>query len=61
MIGYAPSEKPAVAFCVLIEGQLDTSTWGGKTAGPVARDMILAWAATAGRQEPKPIAEEPAR
>lgn len=44
MIGYAPAENPAVAFCVLVEGQLDTSTWGGKTAGPVARDMILAWA-----------------
>jgi peptidoglycan glycosyltransferase len=61
MIGYAPADKPVVAFCVLIEGQLDTSTWGGKTAGPVARDMILAWAATAGRKDLNPAAEEPAR
>jgi len=44
IMGYAPADNPAVAFCVLVEGQLDTSTWGGKTAGPVARDMILAWA-----------------
>ena len=43
IIGYAPADNPVVAFCVLVEGQLDTSTWGGKTAGPVARDMILAW------------------
>ena len=44
IIGYAPADNPAVAFCVLVEGQLDTSTWGGKTAGPVARDMITTWA-----------------
>ena len=44
IIGYAPARNPTVAFCVLVEGQLDTSTWGGKTAGPVARDMILTWA-----------------
>jgi len=44
IIGYAPADNPAVAFCVLVEGQLDTSTWGGKTAGPVARDMLTAWA-----------------
>jgi len=43
IVGYAPADNPVVAFCVLVEGQLDTSTWGGKTAGPVARDMILAW------------------
>jgi penicillin-binding protein 2 len=43
IIGFAPADNPVVAFCVLVEGQLDTSTWGGKTAGPVARDMILAW------------------
>ena len=44
IIGYAPADNPAVAFCVLVEGQLDTSTWGGKTAGPVARDMLTTWA-----------------
>lgn len=42
-IGYAPSTNPVVAFCVLIEGE-DDGTWGGKTAGPVARDMLLKWA-----------------
>jgi penicillin-binding protein 2 len=47
IVGYAPADNPVVAFCVLVEGQLDTSTWGGKTAGPVARDMILAWRSAA--------------
>lgn len=61
MIGYAPADKPAVAFCVLVEGQLDTSTWGGKTAGPVAREMILAWADTLAKEAPKPVSEEPGR
>lgn len=46
IIGYAPAENPVVAFAIVVEGQLDTNTWGGKTAGPVARDMILTWAAT---------------
>lgn len=41
-IGYAPAKNPVVAFCVLIEGE-DDGTWGGKTAGPVARDMLLKW------------------
>ncbi len=48
MIGFAPADNPVVAFAVLVEGQLDTSTWGGKTAGPVAKEMLEAWAATAG-------------
>jgi penicillin-binding protein 2 len=56
IIGYAPADNPAVAFCVLVEGQLDTSTWGGKTAGPVARDMLTTWArkaeAPSGAQPP---------
>ncbi len=43
VIGYAPADNPAVAFAVLIEGQLDTSTWGGKTAGPVAKAMLEGW------------------
>jgi penicillin-binding protein 2 len=47
IVGYAPADNPVVAFCVLVEGQLDTSTWGGKTAGPVARDMIMAWQSAA--------------
>ena len=51
IIGYAPADNPAVAFCVLVEGQLDTSTWGGKTAGPVARDMILAWRTAADEKD----------
>lgn len=51
IIGYAPADNPVVAFCVLVEGQLDTSTWGGKTAGPVARDMILAWRTAADEKD----------
>ncbi|TSA35019.1 MAG: hypothetical protein D4R66_02720, partial [Opitutales bacterium] len=61
IIGYASADNPAVAFCVLVEGQLDTSTWGGKTAGPVARDMILAWAKKTPVSEVKNEAEVPAR
>jgi len=60
MIGYAPADNPAVAFCVLVEGQLDTSTWGGKTAGPVAKEMIQAWADTA-RDPAEKVAEPAAR
>jgi len=48
MIGFAPADNPVVAFAVLVEGQLDTNTWGGKTAGPVVKEMIEAWANTAG-------------
>jgi penicillin-binding protein 2 len=48
MIGFAPADNPVVAFAVLVEGQLDTNTWGGKTAGPVAKEMLEAWAETAG-------------
>ncbi|MCX6919442.1 MAG: penicillin-binding transpeptidase domain-containing protein [Verrucomicrobia bacterium] len=51
IVGYAPADNPVVAFCVLVEGQLDTSTWGGKTAGPVARDMILAWQTAADKKD----------
>ena len=47
MIGYAPADNPVVAFAVLVEGQTDTNTWGGKTAGPVAKEMLEAWARTA--------------
>lgn len=43
MIGFAPAENPVVAFAVLVEGQTDTNTWGGKTAGPVAKEMLEAW------------------
>jgi len=46
MIGYAPADRPVVAFCVLVEGQLDTNTWGGKTAGPVVKQMLETWAGT---------------
>lgn len=48
LIGFAPADNPVVAFAVLVEGQLDTNTWGGKTAGPVAKEMLEAWAETAG-------------
>mgnify|MGYP003333127792 CR=1 FL=1 len=47
MIAFAPADNPAVALAVLVEGQVDTNTWGGKTAGPVAKDMLEAWAGTA--------------
>ncbi len=47
MIGFAPAENPVVAFAVLVEGQVDTNTWGGKTAGPVAKEMLEAWWPTA--------------
>lgn len=43
MIGFAPAENPVVAFAVLVEGQSDTNTWGGKTAGPVAKEMLETW------------------
>ena len=43
MIGYAPADNPVVAFAVLVEGQVDTNTWGGKTAGPVAKEMLETW------------------
>ncbi len=43
IIGYAPAKNPQVAFAVLVEGQLDTNTWGGLTAGPVAQAMIKEW------------------
>jgi penicillin-binding protein 2 len=43
MIGYAPADNPVVAFAVLVEGQTDTNIWGGKTAGPVAKEMLEAW------------------
>jgi penicillin-binding protein 2 len=63
MIGFAPADNPVVAFAVLVEGQLDTSTWGGKTAGPVAKEMLEAWAATAGSKYlvPSKPKEEPGR
>jgi len=43
IIGFAPAKNPQVAFAVLVEGQLDTNTWGGLTAGPVAQAMIKEW------------------
>ena len=30
-------------LAVLVEGQTDTNTWGGKTAGPVAKEMLETW------------------
>jgi len=43
IVGYAPAKNPQVAFAVLVEGQVDTNTWGGLTAGPVAQAMIKEW------------------
>lgn len=43
IIGYAPAKNPQVAFAVLVEGQLDTNTWGGLTAGPVGQAMVKEW------------------
>lgn len=47
MIGYAPADNPVVAFAVLVEGQADTNTWGGKTAGPIVKELLEAWATPA--------------
>ena len=41
-IGFAPADRPEVAFSVCIEGE-DMTSWGGATAGPVARAMLMAW------------------
>jgi penicillin-binding protein 2 len=43
IIGYAPAKNPQVAFAVLVEGQNETNTWGGLTAGPVGQAMIKEW------------------
>ena len=43
IVGYAPAKNPKVAFAVLVEGQADTNTWGGVTAGPVAQAMVKQW------------------
>ncbi len=43
IIGYAPAKNPKVAFAVLVEGQVDTNTWGGLTAGPVGQAMVKEW------------------
>ena len=56
-VGFAPAENPRVAFAVCIEGE-DMSSWGGATAGPVAREMLLAWAR---REMPSVVPAEPAR
>lgn len=58
MIGYAPAENPVVAFAVLVEGQVDTNTWGGKTAGPVVKEMLETWwpIAAKANQDEKPKA-----
>jgi penicillin-binding protein 2 len=42
-VGFAPANRPRVAFVVCIEGE-DMTSWGGATAGPVARAMLAAWA-----------------
>ncbi|NDD71379.1 hypothetical protein EBZ97_04970, partial [bacterium] len=50
IIGYAPAKNPQVAFAVLVEGQVDTNTWGGLTAGPVGQAMIKEWINTKNTQ-----------
>jgi penicillin-binding protein 2 len=42
-VGFAPANQPRVAFVVCVEGE-DMTSWGGATAGPVARAMLAAWA-----------------
>jgi len=42
-VGFAPASRPRVAFVVCVEGE-DMTSWGGATAGPVARAMLAAWA-----------------
>lgn len=41
-LGFAPADNPRVAFVVCVEGE-DMTSWGGATAGPVAKGMLLAW------------------
>lgn len=41
-VGFAPADRPRVAFVVCVEGE-DMTSWGGATAGPVARAMLSAW------------------
>lgn len=43
-IGFAPIERPEVAFAVLVEGDTpDESFAGGRYAGPVARAILEKW------------------
>lgn len=53
-VGFAPAEQPEVAFVVCIEGE-DMTSWGGATAGPVAKGMLLAWLK---RQQPGALTED---
>ena len=42
-IGFAPADKPKIAFAVLVEGDDETTTpHGGDVAGPVALDILEA-------------------
>lgn len=41
-LGFAPADNPRVAFVVCVEGE-DMTSWGGATAGPIARGMLEAW------------------
>ena len=42
-IGFAPADKPKIAFAVLVEGDDETPTpHGGDVAGPVARAILEA-------------------
>ena len=43
-VGFAPVEKPEVAFCVVIEGDTpDENYGGGREAAPVAKEMLKKW------------------
>lgn len=53
-LGFAPADNPRVAFVVCIEGE-DMTSWGGATAGPVAKGMLLSWLK---REMPGASAEE---
>jgi penicillin-binding protein 2 len=44
MIGFAPAERPEIAFAVMIEGDTPgEETGGGRYAGPVAHAILKAW------------------
>lgn len=42
-IGFAPADKPQIAFAVLVEGDdADPTPHGGDVAGPIARAVLEA-------------------
>ncbi len=43
VIGFAPMEKPRIAFAVLLEGRPEERVSGGRTAAPVAKRIVEGW------------------